>query len=159
MNFERPGIEVFPKHIQKDVKKIEKLKQARQAWWISIDKLSTKTERENSTKEAIIIFNDLKQDIYITHPFLFHISSRFIYSFNLLYESSTYYFPYTFAEANIFEQFIKIIARAIFYLVMITPFIFFPFYILKYKKLNKPLIDLSYLTSFGFIFLYCFLLE
>lgn len=157
MNFERPGIEVFPKHIQKNVKKIEKLKQARQAWWTSLEKLATKTERKKATKEAIIIFNDLKQDIYNNHPFLFHISSRFIYSFNLLYESSTYYFPYTFAEANIIEKLIKILARVIYYLVMINPFIFFPFYILKYRKLNKPLIDLSYLTSFGFIFLYSFL--
>ena len=157
MNFERPGIEVFPKHVQYDKNKIEKLKQARQAWWTSLDKLATKTERENATKEAIYIFNTLKQDIYTNHPFLFHISSRFIYSFNLLFESSTYYFPYTFAEANIFEKLIKILARVIYYLVMIIPFMFFPFYILKYRKLNSPLIDISYLTSFGFIFLYCFL--
>jgi hypothetical protein len=157
MNFKRPGLEVFPKHIQDDKNKIEELKQARQAWWSSQEKLATKMQRENATKEAIYIFNTLKQDIYTNHTFLFHISSRFIYSFNLLYESSTYYFPYTFAEANIFEKFIKIVARAIYYLVMIIPLIFFPFYILKYKKLNKPLIDFSYLTSFGFIFLYCFL--
>ena len=88
------------------------------------------------------IFNTLKQDIYINHPFLFHVKARFIYSFNLLYESSTYYFPYTFAEGNIFEKLIKIIARVIYYPVSIVPFIFFPFYIIKYRNLSKPLIDL-----------------
>ena len=112
MNFERPGIEVFPKHIQHDKEKINKLKQARKAWWKSTDKLATKIEKVNATNEAIHIFNTLKQDIYINHPFLFHVKARFIYSFNLLYESSTYYFPYTFAEGNIFEKLIKIMAKS-----------------------------------------------
>lgn len=157
MNFKRPSLEVFPKHIQFDIKKTEQLKLAREAWWNLQDEFITISEREKAIEEAINIFNSLKKDIYLNHPFLFYVKSRLLFSFNLLYESSTYYFPYTFAKANIFEKLIKITASVIYYIVMILPFLFFPFYIFKYRQLNNHLINFSYLTSLSYMFLYCFL--
>ena len=157
MNFKRPGIEVFPKHIQENPKAIENLEKARNFWFISKDESISEYKRKIYIKNAISIFDSLKKDNYENHSFLFHIGSRFLVSYNLLFGSSTYHIPYSFENANLFEKIIKINSRIIYYVVMLIPFLFFPYYVIKYKYLRNYLIDFSYLSFLGFISMYAFL--
>lgn len=157
MNFKRPGIEVFPRHIQENPKMLEELKKARTYWFMSEDETITKENKEIYIEKAIFIFDSLKRDTYENHSFLFHIGSRYNAACNLLFGSSTYYIPYSFDEANLLEKVIKINSRIIYYFVMIIPLLFFPFYIFKYKYWKNYIIDFSYLSFFGFLSLYAFL--
>ena len=114
-------------------------------------------KRKIYIKNAISIFDSIKKDNYENHSFLFHIGSRFLVSYNLLFESSTYHIPYSFENANLFEKIIKINTRIIYYIVMLTPFLYLPYYIRRYKYLSNYLIDFSYISFLGFISLYAFL--
>ena len=157
MNFKRPGIEVFPRHIQENPKMLEELTKARTYWFMSLDSSKTKYKREIYIENAVTIFDALKRDIYENHSFLYHIGSRFKTSYNLLFGSSTYYIPYSFDNASFIEKIIKINSRIIYYIVMIIPLLFFPFYIFKYKFWKNYLIDFSYISFFGFISMFGFL--
>ena len=157
MNFKRPGIEVFPRHIQENPKMLEELTKARNYWFMSLDVSNTKEKREIYIENAVTIFDAIKRDIHENHSFLYHIGSRFKTSYNLLFGSSTYYIPYSFDNASFIEKIIKINSRIIYYIIMIIPLLFFPFYIFKYKFWKNYLIDFSYISFFGFISMYGFL--
>ena len=61
MNFTRPEIDVFPKHIRTDENKIKKLKEARQLWWNSLDESINLDQREKCKNKCIKIFNSEKK--------------------------------------------------------------------------------------------------
>ena len=145
MGFERPSDDILPKILFTKELTIDKLKLARQHLW---------DENEN---EGIEIINDFKMNVIKNHPFHCHVTSRLLFAKNLLFQTPTYYFPYSFNEANLLEKFIKIIALFLHYLILVVPFIYLPIYLKNYSSFKDNIINLCYTISFSYVLFYAFI--
>lgn len=147
MKFDRPDDSVFPDYIFSENSTLNDLKDAREHIW------------RGNEDQAIKIINKMTKKIKENNPIHYYFLSRIKYSWNLFFQSPTYYYPYSFNNANFTEKAIKLSSLIIYIIIVLTPLFFLPFYFINYKKARDIKINFFYTFTFSYILFYAFLFK
>jgi hypothetical protein len=134
IGFKRPDISIFPEFIFSEKLPKDSLIAAREYLWISRDSNETIQTRELYKEKWVRILNGYIFQLKENHPFYYYVGNKFQTLRRLIFHKYTYYFPYSFEEANILEKGVKLFVMAVNLMILFFGIIGFFALILKSMK-------------------------